>query len=241
MNPSSHLEPHPGTNPPSFQCTVVDSKVENEVTWISLDRSLFYPTGGGQPCDIGALEYGGRTIAVEEVVKRSRQWHKIGSESIESDTEVTAYIDTERRNKLSTMHTAQHLVSALADELFSGSTVGNQIGEVKTRIDLSFPDRSSFDKELLQQEVNRTISEGLPVKMHFAPRMEVVEDPLVRVNLDLLPKHIDELRVISIQGVDVCPCAGTHVENTSEIQPIEITRVKSKGSGKLRLEYELTE
>jgi misacylated tRNA(Ala) deacylase len=135
------------------------------------------------------------------------------------------------------MHTAQHLISALAHEEWGANTVGNQIGNEKTRIDLQFEDRNEFDAIHLQQIVNDTIQRDLPVRMDFRPSVELLNDPLVRVNMSRMPPNIDIWRTISIGELDVCPCAGTHVPSTGMIAPVTITRVKSKGAGRLRIEY----
>ena len=138
---------------------------------------------------------------------------------------------------MSAMHTAQHLVSALANEEWGADTVGNQIGFDRTRIDLQFENRDIFDKDSLSQMVNDAIAKDMEVMMDFRPSAELIEDPLVRINMDRMPPNIDVWRTISIGDLDVCPCAGTHVLRTSMIPEVEITRVKSKGAGRLRVEY----
>tara|TARA_B100000609_G_C16941998_1_gene294622 strand:- start:70 stop:486 length:417 start_codon:yes stop_codon:yes gene_type:complete len=135
------------------------------------------------------------------------------------------------------MHTAQHLVSALANEEWGAQTVGNQIGFDRTRIDLQFENRDAFDADHMSDLVNLAIEKNLPVKMDFRASQELIEDPLVRINMDRMPPNIDVWRTISIGDLDVCPCAGTHVEQTGDIPQVEITRVKSKGAGRLRIEY----
>lgn len=242
MSDLLHLMQHPGTNPKSFTTTIISSKVIEGHTWIELSDSYFYPTGGGQPADHGTLESEGYSIPIQDVRKGESLLHNTGVLSPELITKgdtVSASIDIIRRNALSRMHTAQHLISAAADELFSGKTIGNQIGLDKTRIDFGFEDKSKFDKENLEQLVNDGIEQQIPVTMGQENRSNLTSNPLVRVNLDLLPKNVEELRVITIEGRDICPCAGTHVENTKDIGEIQITKVKSKGAGKLRVEYSL--
>ena len=138
---------------------------------------------------------------------------------------------------MSAMHTAQHLVSALANEEWGAQTVGNQIGFDRTRIDLQFENRDAFEADQMSDMVNLAIEDNMPVKMDFRPSQELIEDPLVRINMDRMPPNIDVWRTISIGDLDVCPCAGTHVLQTGDIPPVEITRVKSKGAGRLRIEY----
>jgi len=242
MSDLLHLMQHPGTNPKSFSSTICSAEVVNGDTWVELSESFFYPSGGGQPADHGTLEMEGGSSVILDVQKGEKLLHNIGSnesDGIKLGSPVFASIDINRRNVLSRMHTAQHLISAAADELFSGRTIGNQIGLEKTRIDIGIEDRSAFDKELLQEVVNDGIDQGIPVTMSQEHRSELTSNPLVRVNLDLLPKNVEQLRVITIEGRDICPCAGTHVANTKEIGLIKINKVKSKGAGKLRVEYSL--
>ncbi len=242
MSDLLHLMQHPGTNPKSFSSTICSVEVVNGDTWVELSESFFYPSGGGQPADHGSLEIEGQLSIIQDVKKGKKLLHNIGPKSIEviqSESPVNASIDVDRRNVLSRMHTAQHLISAASDELFSGRTIGNQIGLDKTRIDIGIEDRSAFDKELLQEAVNDGIDQEIPVTMSQEPLSDLTANPLVRVNLNLLPKNVEELRVITIEGRDICPCAGTHVANTKEIGQININKVKSKGKGKLRVEYSL--
>ena len=242
MSELLHLLQHPGTDPKSFKSTISSTEKEVEDTWVELSSSFFYPTGGGQPADHGLLECEGNSFLIKNVKKGKTLLHNIGPIDVglvRGGSAVSASIDIDRRNLLSKMHTAQHLISAGADELFGGNTIGNQIGIEKTRIDIGFEDRSKFDKESLEQLVNDGIEQQLPVTMSQENLSNLTSNPLVRVNLELLPKNVTELRVITIKGRDICPCAGTHVQNTKEIGEIQINKVKSKGAGKLRVEYSL--
>lgn len=244
MDEPLHIFNHPATNPQSFETSILGISNIDGKYWIELEESYYYPAGGGQPADLGTLELSECSIPIIDVRKKETIIHEIMGDFTPDNLvgkQVVAHFDTERRNQLARMHTAQHLVSAVADELFSGTTIGNQIGTEKTRIDLGIIDREAFDKEALVDAVNSIIESKLIVSMDFQQRSELISNPLVRVNLDLLPKAIEELRVITIDGVDICPCAGSHVANTSEIGSIEIGRVKSKGAGKLRVEYSIVE
>jgi len=235
MTKMMHLEQHPGTNPESFVTKIAsftDSVIE-------LESTAYYPMGGGQPADIGTIIADNFECKVVDVRKKETVQHHItdaiGSPNV-GDL-VRCNIDTEWRNQLSAMHTAQHLISALANEEWGAHTVGNQIGFERTRIDLQFDNRDLFDSEHMQDLVNAAISKDIPVRMDFRESSELLNDPLVRVNMDRMPPDIDVWRTISIGDLDVCPCAGTHVMSTGEIPDVEITRVKSKGAGRLRVEY----
>jgi misacylated tRNA(Ala) deacylase len=230
-----HLDQHPGLNPPDFSAKVTaycDDSIE-------MDKTFYYPMGGGQPADKGVISSESFQCVVSDITKKDSVTHHIQSVegNLELGDQIHCKIDTVWRNQLSAMHTAQHLISALAHEEWGANTVGNQIGNEKTRIDLQFEDRNEFDAIHLQQIVNDTIQRDLPVRMDFRPSVELLNDPLVRVNMSRMPPNIDIWRTISIGELDVCPCAGTHVPSTGMIAPVTITRVKSKGAGRLRIEY----
>ena len=234
-----HLDQHPGLNPPDFSA-VVTSVNDNS---IELDKTFFYPMGGGQPADRGSITSESFECNIVDIRKKGAVLHQFEftKGTVNIGDQIDCRIDHIWRNKLSKMHTAQHLISALANEEWGAHTVGNQIGFEKTRIDLEFENRDIFDRQYLEQIVNDTINQNLSVSMDFRPSVELLDNPLVRVNMARMPPNIDIWRTISIGDLDVCPCAGTHVPNTGMIPEIEISRVKSKGAGRLRVEYLLKE
>ena len=215
---------------------------ENKVV---LDQTLFYPLGGGQNWDLGTLEGPNGQMDVVEVRGRDSIYHTI-EDIFELDVgdEVQGKIDFDRRYAHMRMHTAQHLVSGIAYEMFDGvRTVGNQIHTEKSRIDfkpIQFTEEMLFD---LQEAVNEQIQQGLEVTDSQMTRNEInAIMPEDRTNMDLLPSFINDLRVITIgDQQDLCPCAGTHVRNISEIKGLEFIGKKSKGKGTQRVTYKLTE
>jgi len=234
MEELGHLSQHPGLSPPAFTANIVEFDEE----WLRLDRTFFYPMGGGQPADFGKIIGDGFSCQIDDVRGRNGIFHQYSSLQGELGlSNVEGCIDAIRRNSLCKMHSAQHLFSALAHENWGAITVGNQIGVDRTRIDLKFEDRDAFDAAQLQEIVNDTIQSNIDISMEFRERKELLSDPRVRVNLDRMPANIDVLRTISIGEIDVCPCAGTHVENTGQIPEVVVTKTKSKGAGKLRIEY----
>ena len=220
-----------------FTATV--TKVEGAK--IALDQTLFYPLGGGQNWDLGTLDGPNGQLNVTEVRGRDIIEHTVEDVfGLEVGDEVTGEIDFERRYAHMKMHTAQHLVSGIAYEIFDGvRTVGNQIHTERSRIDFH---PIQFTEEMLlqlQSEVNDKIQEGLEVTDSQMTRNEInAIMPQERTNMDLLPTFINDLRVITIgEREDMCPCAGTHVRNISEIGQLEFTGKKSKGKGKQRVSY----
>ena len=210
---------------------------------IVLDQTLFYPLGGGQNWDIGSIDGPNGKMNVIEVRGRDTIHHTIEDTfELEIGDEVSGTIDFERRYAHMKMHTAQHLVSGIAYEMFDGvRTVGNQIHTEKSRIDFK-PIQFTEDMLLeLQSAVNEKIQLGLEVTDSQMTRDEINSImPQERTNMDLLPSFINDLRVVTIgDKQDLCPCAGTHVRNISEIKGIEFIGKKSKGKGTQRVTYEL--
>ena len=235
MTVLGHLDQHPGVNPPDF-----DAKVTAITAGIiELNKTFYYPKGGGQPADKGTITNESFQCNVHDVSKKDGVFHHIDDIDgrINVGDHISCSIDTDWRNKLSAMHTAQHLISALANEEWGADTVGNQIGYDRTRIDLKFENRDAFDADHLESLVNDAIGNNLMVKMDYRDSKELIDNPLVRVNMERMPPNIEVWRTISIGEIDVCPCAGTHVPRTGMIEPVKISRVKSKGAGKLRVEY----
>jgi misacylated tRNA(Ala) deacylase len=212
---------------------------------IALDRTLFYPLGGGQNWDLGVINSPNGVMNVTEVRGRDIIEHTVeDAHGLEVGDEITGKIDFERRYAHMKMHTAQHLVSGIAYELFDGvRTVGNQIHTDRSRIDFH---PIQFTEEMLlqlQTEVNEKILQALEVTDSQMTRDEInAIMPQERTNMDLLPAFINDLRVVTIgDQQDMCPCAGTHVRNISEIGKIEFTGKKSKGKGKQRVSYVLSD
>ena len=210
---------------------------------VSLDRTLFYPLGGGQNWDTGTLEGPNGALNVTEVRGRGNILHSLETNhQLEIGDEVKGTIDWQRRHAHMRMHTAQHLVSGVVYETFNGArTVGNQIHHDRSRIDFN---PISFTEEMLEQiteTVNQIIDANHEVTDSTMTRGEVnAQMPPDRTNMNLLPASVHQLRVVKIgDNLDLCPCAGTHVKQLSEIGHIEITGKKSKGKGTQRITYEL--
>lgn len=209
-----------------------------------LDRTLFYPLGGGQEWDTGTLTGpDGVARRVTEVTKRGPVKHVVGAgHGLQVGDAVHGEIDWERRFAHMRMHTAQHLVSGLAYELFGGvRTVGNQLHAERSRIDFQPVDFTPQMLADLQSAANDAIRAGHAVTARTMTRDDVnAAMPAARTNMDLLPKSVQDLRVIVVgREVDLCPCAGTHVRGTREIGEVQILGRKAKGQGTQRVEYTL--
>ena len=210
---------------------------------LTLDRTLFYPLGGGQNWDLGYLQTANGNVDVTEVRGRSIIEHYVDDgHQISIGDELIGNIDWDRRYSHMRMHTAQHLMSGLAYEIFDGvRTVGNQIHASHSRIDFN---PISFNQEMLDDlslAVNNLTNQSINVTNSIMNRDKINSlMPADRTNMNLLPKSVKDLRVVTIgESIDLCPCAGTHILDLSEIGNVTITGKKSKGKGTQRVTYEL--
>ena len=236
-----HLEHHPGIDPAPFEA-VVDS-VTNE--GVILSESWCYPRGGGQPGDTGVFLSEGEEFRFEEVSASSHILHPVSDSSLQIGQKVDCVIDVERRNSLTSMHSAAHIVSATANERWGAITVGNQLGETESRMDLKFENRDEFDVKVLQDDANHWVGKDAEIIIHEWGRKQIMTDDRVR-NRRFVERIIDRiggsdprLRMVEIEGIDLCPCAGTHLSSTSSIGNISIRRVQNKGKGTFRIYFEL--
>ncbi|WP_435153890.1 alanine--tRNA ligase-related protein [Haladaptatus sp. DFWS20] len=207
---------------------------------VVLDRTLFYPEGGGQPCDIGVLKADGETWPVTEVRKKDTIYHTVDGTPPEEGTIVSGRIDWERRYAHMRYHAAQHLLSAVLLDEYDAQTTGNQLYTNRARIDCAYERFSEDEFAHIESVMNERIQEGLAVTWYEMNReeAEATLDP-ERTRIHLLPDSIREIRIVEIDGYDRTACAGTHVENTDEIGEFRITGRETKGSDEERLKFDL--
>jgi misacylated tRNA(Ala) deacylase len=198
---------------------------------IRLDRTVFYPMGGGQPGDAGVLRLpSGETIAIVDTVKGDTPDEVIhvpaaGAALPEPGAEIAAEIDWERRHRLMRMHTCLHLLCSIVP----GAVTGGQVADGRGRLDFDVPG-SSLDKETLAARLNLLIAEAYPAAPRWIGDDELAARPdLVRTMSVKPPTGMGRVRLIEIAGVDLQPCGGTHVRNTAEIGPVAVTKIESKG------------
>ena len=235
MTEQIHMKSHEGTYLREFQAKV-------EATFpgiVELDRTAFYPLGGGQPSDKGGLKWNNGSVEVNDVRKKNRIRHMVEGELPEIGESVEGTIDWTRRYAHMKMHTAQHVVSAVVDNIHGARTVGNQIGNNKSRIDFDPLHLNDAEISELEAEISKEMKKDHQITITEAEREDLEQNPLVRVNMNLLPPSVKTLRVITIGDLDICPCAGTHVKSTKEIGEVKFKNRENKGKGKQRLAYEL--
>jgi len=218
-----------------FNATVTKNKKD----YICLDQTAFYPLGGGQPSDTGIIKWDNKTSKVTEVIKKGDTIkHIIEGEKPPTGTKIHGMINWDKRYEHMKMHTAQHIISGIIFDEYNAKTVGNQIHADYSRVDFHPVHFLEQDLEKIRNKFNEMIKQNIPVKIYEEER-ESLEKRVdtQRAHLDLLPKFITKLRIVEIEGFDICPCAGTHVKNTSEIPNIGKIERETKGKDKDRIIY----
>lgn len=207
---------------------------------IRLDRSVFYPEGGGQPGDSGRLLLAdGTALSVVDARKGEgpdEVLHLLaeGSPLPAPGTRVTAEIDWERRHRHMRMHTSLHLLCSLIE----GEVTGGQVGDGKGRLDFAL--EAAPDKAWLQEALNRLVQEDHAVRPRWIEDAELAARPeLVRTMSVKPPSGAGRVRLLEIEGVDLQPCGGTHVRSTAEIGALEVGKIESKGRQNRRINLRL--
>ena len=210
---------------------------------IRLDRTVFYPTGGGQPGDTGRLRLAdGAEVRIIDTRKGEAHDDVVhvpedGAPLPAVGTTVTAESDWDRRYRLMRMHTCMHVLCSVV----TGEVTGGQVGDGKGRLDFNLPD-TQLDKEHIAAEINRIIVEDHPVAPRWITEEELAANPqLVRTMSVKPPTGTGRVRVLEIEDVDLQPCGGTHVRRTGEIGPIRVGKIENKGRQNRRINLLLGE
>ena len=216
---------------------------KNKKDYICLNQTAFYPLGGGQPSDTGIIKWDNKESIVKEVIKKGDTIkHIIEGEKPTVGTKVHAILDWNKRYCHMKMHTAQHIISGIIFDDYHARTVGNQIHAEYSRVDFHPANFTDEDLEKIKNKFNEIVKQNLPIKIYDEER-ESLEKRVdqQRANLDMLPKFIKILRIVEVENFDICPCAGTHVRNTSEIPKIDKIKKETKGKDKTRIIYSLSD
>jgi misacylated tRNA(Ala) deacylase len=196
---------------------------------VRLDRSIFYPTGGGQPGDTGVLRWDGGEAKVVDTVKADVTDVLLvlapDASKPAVGTPVRCELDWERRYKHMRMHTALHVVSAV----IKGNVTGGQVNADKSRLDFNL-DGEVPTKEWVTEEINKILATDHPVVPQWVTDEELNSRPeLVKTMSVRPPVGQGRVRLLSIEGVDLQACGGTHVARTAEIGRVECIKVENKG------------
>jgi misacylated tRNA(Ala) deacylase len=209
---------------------------------VVLDQTAFYPGGGGQPADKGALGVGPVKAAVVDVRREGGHVVHVLDKAIpDTVRDLKGELDWERRYAHMRYHTALHALSGVIWRSFGAKVTGGQMRADRARMDFSFPGEWTADVVgEIEHLVNEALAEGRPVRVYELPREEALENPdLIRTQSNLVPERVKMVRIVEIEGTDTQADGGTHVANTEEVGEVEITAHKSKGRQNKRVEFVL--
>lgn len=213
----------------AFTATVV--AVDPTASRVALDRTAFYPGGGGQPHDLGTFTLAGQVSTVTKVQRQGEEvWHTLTGTLPAVGVTVEGRIDWERRYKLMRTHTALHILCGVVWRDYGAQVTGGNMEPLQGRMDFEF---EALRRELVQEietRVNAEIQQARPIQVRVLPRAEAFEIPdLIRTKINLLPEGIAEVRTVEIVGLDLQADGGTHVANTREVGHVRVVDYQSKG------------
>ncbi len=206
---------------------------------IILDKTLFYPGGGGQPCDKGHIKKGEESVEVTSVSSSDNRivHHISGNIRLKPGDIIECVLDWKHRYKLMRSHTAAHILSTVIHKETGALITGNQKEIDKVRIDFNL---ETFDKEKIAEYIekaNLIVKQNLNVANYYLQRDEAFKiESLFRLK-NVLPKEVSKIRIVDIAGFDIQACGGTHVRSTSEIGPISFLEMKNKGKDNKRIYF----
>jgi misacylated tRNA(Ala) deacylase len=209
--------------------------------YVTLDQTMFYPKGGGQPCDTGKIIRGNEVYQVVYVGKFSGEIsHEVDHAGLKQREKVQCVIDWDRRYRLMRSHTAAHLFASLLCNGTGALVTGNQLETDKIRFDFSL---EHFNPDLLQKyvdETNQLLSRDVPVKSYELPREEALKIPGVVKMAEAFPPDIPRLRIVELVNLDKQADGGTHVRNLNEVGRIALLKTENKGKNNRRIYFTLT-
>ncbi len=222
-----------------FDSTVAE--VDRDAGRIRLQRTAFYPGGGGQPCDLGTIEGPTGTLAVTGVRReRGPIWHTVTGDLPDVGAEVQGVLDWDRRHRLMRTHTALHILCGVIWADYAIPVTGGNMEPLKGRLDFPFPAMSADLGAAVEKRINEEIEKAWEIVVDFVPRSVADADPaLIRTSANLIPQEIDPLRVIDIVGLDRQADGGTHVLSTVEVGRVRVTGTESKGKDNKRIRLEV--
>jgi len=207
---------------------------------VALDRTAFYPTGGGQPHDTGVL--GGRPVSDVRKGEGGLVWHTLEGEPPAAGSPVSGVVDADRRFALMRTHTALHVLCGVIWNEYRVPVTGGDMQPLAARMDFAFDPLPDGFKETIERRVNEELAAARPVEVSFLARGEaVLDEALIRTKVNLVPESVAEVRVVDIVGLDKQADGGTHVSSTDQVGRIRVVKTESKGKGFKRLRIELVD
>jgi len=212
-----------------FEATVLAARDDR----VALDRTAFYPTGGGQPHDTGTLA-GTRVLDVRK--EGDLVWHRLDGPVPAEGEQVHAEIDWHRRHALMRTHTALHVLCGVIWHEWGKAVTGGNMEPLEARMDFEFDPLPEGFGLRIEELVNREVTAARPIEVSFLPREQALGDEdLIRTKVNLIPESVQEIRVVDITGLDKQADGGTHVRSTDEVGRIQVVKTESKGKGNKRI------
>jgi misacylated tRNA(Ala) deacylase len=209
--------------------TAVVTAVEGQA--VALDRTAFYPGGGGQPADTGTLtwdELVGRVVKVKKA--GDDVWHTLEGALPPVGAEVTGWLDWDFRYRMMRTHTALHILCGVIFRDYGALVTGGNMSVKGARMDFELEHMSASFAAEVEEKINAEVAVARPVRTRSVPREEAFQIPdLIRTRINLLPPAIAQVRVVEIVGLDMQADGGTHVTNTREVGRIKVVGHGSKG------------
>ncbi len=218
-----------------FEALVVETNDAERA--VALDRTAFFPGGGGQPRDRGWLN----DIPVTRTARQGDMvWHWLDGAPPAAGSPVRGKLDWELRYKLMRTHTAFHILCGVVWRDWKAQVTGGNMEPLKGRMDFEF---ETLQRELvaeIEKRINAEVAAARPILVRVLPRDEAFQIPdLIRTKINLLPEGIREVRIVEIGGLDLQADGGTHVANTTEVGTIKVTGYESKGRINKRIKLEI--
>jgi len=210
---------------------------------VVLDKTAFYPGGGGQPCDFGSLLIKDVVYPVDKVKKQGDDvLHFLGGDAPlpVPGSASRGTLDWERRYKLMRTHTALHVLCGTVFRDYGALVTGGDMEPLKGRMDFEFETMRGELVREIEVAVNKEVAQARDVRVRILPREEAFQIPdLIRTKINLLPEGIQQVRTVEIVGLDLQADGGTHVSNTNEVGTIRVADYKSKGAINKRIYIEV--
>jgi misacylated tRNA(Ala) deacylase len=222
-----------------WNATVLASDPDQGVV---LDRSAFYPGGGGQPPDHGVLLWGGVQTRIVDVRRSDDYWlvPAEGDPLPPVGTQVTGALEDERRTALMRTHSGLHLLSGVVFRDFGALVTGSNMDPLSGRLDFNLDEVPEGFKESVEEACNVEVRADRAITAYELPRAEAFQIPdVIRTATNLLPPTIEIVRIVDIAGLDVQADGGTHVASTATIGVIRVLKIENKGKGFRRIRIAL--
>jgi len=222
----------------NFEATV--RAIEGER--VALDRTAFYPTGGGQPHDVGWLMLEGTPHAPVTEVRRegAHVWHTTPGHALRVGARVVGDVEWERRHRLMRTHTALHILCGVIWRDHRAPVTGSQMEPLRARMDFELDGMRADFVAAVERAVAAEIAADRRIEVRSLPRADAERIPdLVRTKVNLLPADIQTIRIVDIVGLDLQADGGTHVRSTAEVGRVRVVDYRSKGRANKRIVIEI--